>query len=100
MILAIDVNYTPSYAKSVGILFEWQDEMPREIVLDEFDQVEEYISGEFYKRELPCILRILGRVDLGRVELIVVDGNIYADNQKRMGLDGRLWGFYGVGRGD
>ena len=59
--------------------------------MEYIDAVNEYIPGEFYKRELPCILKILNRVDMKKVGLIIVDGYVYIDNNKNYGLGGKLW---------
>ena len=47
---------------------------------------EEYVPGEFYKRELPCILEILEEVDLQKIDTIVVDGFVYLDDDLKPGL--------------
>ena len=64
MILAIDVDYhKDNTAKVAGVLFEnWEDKEPKEVYISHIAEVNEYISGEFYKRELPCILDILEKV--------------------------------------
>lgn len=59
MILAIDVHYKETYAKAVGILFHWNDETPIDIITTTINEVAEYETGQFYKRELPCILQLL-----------------------------------------
>ncbi|WP_128330942.1 endonuclease V [Apibacter sp. HY039] len=92
MVLAIDVYYyEDATAKSVGVLFNWEDEHPRKIIIENVKDVEEYIPGQFYKRELPCILAILNKVDTKQLEAIIVDGHIYVDNNKEYGLGGYLW---------
>jgi deoxyribonuclease V len=91
MILAIDVYYKPDRAKVVGFLFNWQDEMPVQIFeAIEYD-VEDYVPGEFYKRELPCILKLLKKVQLENLEAIIVDGYVYLDDNKTFGLGAHLW---------
>lgn len=57
MILAIDVHYRDTFAKAVGVLFNWDDEHPQKIITTIVDNVDEYIPGEFYKRELPSVLK-------------------------------------------
>jgi len=91
MILAIDVHYKAEYAKSVGVLFNWRDEKPIESIVTIKTDVAEYIPGQFYKRELPCLLALIANVDLAKVNAIVVDGHVYIDNQKGHGLGGYLW---------
>ena len=92
MILAIDVYYyEDSSAKSVGVLFNWEDEHPQQIIVEEVQNVEEYIPGQFYKRELPCILAILEKVNKMELEAVVVDGHVYVDNTEKPGLGAYLW---------
>ncbi|PZR24276.1 MAG: endonuclease V [Flavobacterium psychrophilum] len=91
MILAIDVHYRETYAKAVGVLFEWNDSKPRQTIIEYIYDIEEYIPGEFYKRELPCLLKIIEQVDLDSLEAIIVDGYIYVDNDFSLGLGGYLY---------
>lgn len=90
MILAIDVNYNiDNSAKVAGVLFEnWEDKEPKEIYISDITEVDEYISGEFYKRELPCILDILEKVTQ-KLNYIVVDGYVYLN--EKMGLGAYLY---------
>lgn len=50
-----------------------------------------YIPGEFYKRELPCILKVIEKVNLAELEAIIIDGYVFIDNEKKFGLGGYLW---------
>ena len=91
MILAIDVHYKEPYAKAVGVLFNWQDEHPQTVITAIINGVEEYQSGQFFKRELPCILELIKQVDITSIEAIIIDGHVYVDNQKKYGLGAHLW---------
>lgn len=91
MILAVDVHYKEKYAKAVGVLFNWNDEQPISVITSIIYNVEEYQSGQFYKRELPCILEILKQIDITEIEAIVVDGHVFVDNNRKYGLGGYLW---------
>ncbi|AYN03369.1 MULTISPECIES: endonuclease V [unclassified Flavobacterium] len=91
MILAIDVHYKENIAKIVAILFNWQDETPQNIIVEQIASIEEYISGEFYKRELPCIESILKKVNLDEIKTIIIDGHVYVDNNREFGLGGYTW---------
>lgn len=91
MIAALDVHYTHAGAKTVAILFNRDDSQPVEVISDVLPAVEEYIPGQFYKRELPCLLQVLNRIDLSKLELIIVDGYVYTDNNHSPGLGARLW---------
>ena len=92
MILAVDVYYFDDKARAVGLLFErWQDESAQETLTADIESVEEYTPGEFYKRELPCIMAILNKLEVASLEGIVVDGYVYLDDQERPGLGKRLF---------
>jgi deoxyribonuclease V len=91
MILAIDVYYKENEAKVVAVLFNWEDETPQSIVIDHITGIEDYVSGEFYKRELPCIESILQKVNLNDIEAVIIDGHIYVDDDGTFGLGGYTW---------
>lgn len=91
MILAIDVYYIDDKAKTVGILFNsWQAENVIEIINDYRDHIAPYQSGEFYLRELPCIMSLLQKINLNNVDTIIVDGYVYL-NDGKVGLGGHLY---------
>jgi deoxyribonuclease V len=91
MLLAIDVHYKENYAKAVGAIFNWEDATPQHIIIEKITNVEEYIPGQFYKRELPCIMALVAKVDLVELEAIIIDGHIYIDHLKNYGLGAHLW---------
>lgn len=86
MKLAVDTYYTESYAKTVGILFdEWGQEHPEKTIISYKKDVLPYESGAFYKRELPCILKLLEEIK-DPVDLILVDGYVFLDDEGKGGL--------------
>ncbi len=92
MILAIDVYYKDNKAKSVGILFNgWGDYEPNELISVYLENINEYESGSFYKRELPCMIALLEKIDLSKIKVIIVDGYVYLDDHKKLGLGGYLY---------
>nr|WP_165763184.1 endonuclease V [Flavobacterium sp. AJR] len=91
MILAIDVHYRENIAKVVAVLFNWEDETPQDTIVEQITGIEEYVPGEFYKRELPCIESIVKKVNLNNIEAIIIDGHIYVDNNGEFGLGGYTW---------
>lgn len=93
MILAIDVYYIDNRAKSVGILFHhWTDSTSaiEQVITDYQDNVAPYQSGQFYQRELPCIMSLLDKIDLSKLTCIVIDGYVHLDEGK-IGLGGHLY---------
>lgn len=95
MILAIDVYYIEDTAKSVGVLFDWNDAQPQEVIIDMKHGVEEYVPGQFYKRELPCIEALIQKISLEKVETVIIDGHIYVDDSLKYGLGGYVWELLG-----
>lgn len=92
MILAFDTYYYDNKAKTICIEFtEWNQEKDFKVHTEIIDNVSEYIPGEFYKRELPCILSLLNNIDLKLVDIIIVDGFVYLDDDKKYGLGGHLY---------
>jgi len=92
MILAFDTYYYDNKAKTVCVEFtEWNQSSDFKVHTEIIDNVSEYIPGEFYKRELPCILSLLNNIDLKLVSIIIVDGFVYLDDNKKYGLGGHLY---------
>lgn len=91
MILALDVHYREEETKAVGVIFHWEDAVPQDVIIEYIDDVEGYIPGQFYKRELPCLMKIIEKVNIDNVEVIIVDGHIYVDNDGNYGLGGKLY---------
>ena len=55
------------------------------------ENVKEYRPGEFYKRELPCILSLLKQVDTSAIDAIIIDGFVFLDDHQKLGLGGHLY---------
>jgi len=93
MKLAIDVYYfNRSNAKAVGVCFrEWESVEPAEIFTTNIDNVDEYESGNFYKRELPCIIKLLELINMENIDAIIVDGYVYLENMSTPGLGLHLY---------
>ena len=88
MIVAIDVGYNENnIAKAVCVGFhDWADEKAITIVEEFVIGLEPYQPGEFYKRELPCILKVLQKVEMRFVNAVIVDGYVYLDDTGKPGL--------------
>lgn len=92
MILAFDTYYCGNKAKTVCIAFaNWTDKANYLIYSEVISEVEPYKSGEFYKRELPCITSLLKKIPFAGIEAIIVDGFAYLDDRMSPGLGGRLY---------
>ena len=89
--LAVDVDYRDGTACAAGVLFDnWADSEPRGTVHSMVDIESDYRPGEFYLRELPCILALIEEHGLAP-EVIVVDGYVYLDGPSKPGLGRRLF---------
>ncbi len=92
MILAFDTYYFDSKAKTVCLSFSnWTENKTYQVDSEIIDGIEEYTSGEFYKRELPCILSLLEKLPFKDIEAIIIDGFVYLDDNNKLGLGGYLY---------
>ena len=92
MILAFDVYYYENKAKSVAIQFEkWTDSLENAVFIEYMEPIAAYEPGAFYKRELPCMMKILEKIDLDTIEIIVIDGYVFLDDAGKWGLGAYLY---------
>jgi deoxyribonuclease V len=81
--VCFDVYYYENYAKAACIVFENSEE---EKIISEYSEiiegVKEYIPGQFYKRELPCILKLLEKVKED-IDLIITDSFVWLEEGKK-----------------
>ena len=91
MIAAVDAQYDGASAGVACVTFlEWSDPAPSGAFSLNVDEVEAYVSGAFWRRELPVLLRILETLPR-RPELVVVDGYVWLDAAGRRGLGAHLY---------
>jgi deoxyribonuclease V len=85
----LDAAYTDGAASAACALFPaWDAASPLQVVTARQGAAAEYEPGAFYKRELPLLLAVLGRI--ARVPAtIVVDGYVWLEAGKP-GLGARL----------
>jgi deoxyinosine 3'endonuclease (endonuclease V) len=76
MIIAFDTYYYEGFSYTVGGVFEtWNDEKVKYYITSKRECKEaDYEPGEFYKRELPCIMQCLSMVNVAEITSIIVDG--------------------------
>lgn len=92
MFLAFDTYYYKNKAKTVCLEFDdWSQEKDYKVHSEIREDISDYVSGEFYKRELPCVLSLLNKINLEHVESIVIDGFVYLDDAGKLGLGGYLY---------
>lgn len=92
MLACVDVDYRgASKAVAACVLFEdWTASDVVETIVAVNGDVAHYEPGQFYKRELPCLVSVLRRVPVS-LEAIVVDGHVWLDGSARPGLGARLY---------
>lgn len=92
MIAAVDSHYHNHIAKTALIVFEnWSSKMFAQSFAEEREIPSQYISGQFYKRELPGILNVLKNIDLNAIQIIVVDGYVFLNDNGQKGLGADLY---------
>lgn len=92
MIYAFDVYYNGNIAQAVGIAFlEWRDLHPKEVYKELIINIEAYEPGAFYKRELPCLLKIINKLSLSADDILIVDGYVFLDDDEKPGLGFHLY---------
>lgn len=93
MILAVDVGYPDDKAFVAGILFEdWTDNKPKQEYILDCGAVSAYEPGQFYRRELPCIIKLLDKINPAP-EFIIIDGYVYLGKNKAPGLGKYLYDY-------
>lgn len=91
MIAATDCHYRESDAIAAVILFDdWSAQSPDFEHREIFPNLEPYQPGNFYRRELPCVLRALDRVR-GRFNAAIIDGYVWLPPDSRPGLGAHLF---------
>lgn len=91
MIAAFDVHYDEGSktAMAAAAVFEsWEDAEPVAEYTASCVCSEPYVPGEFFKRELPSLLAVLGKV-CESLNLIIIDGYVTLGDKPGLGM--RLW---------
>lgn len=90
-IALVDVHYDASAAHAACVLApSWEAESTLETHLLHIGHVEPYEPGSFYRRELPCLLSVLGLLAV-RPDVVVIDGYVWLPSPERAGLGARLY---------
>ena len=97
MIACVDTHYFNDSARTGLVLFEnWSDASPtREFVNNRPHESADYVPGQFFQRELPCLLAALRSaacdVDVIIIDVIIIDGYVWLDASGRKGLGALLY---------
>ncbi|MGO8927059.1 MAG: endonuclease V [Limisphaerales bacterium] len=90
MIACLDVDYREPAAYAAGLAFQnWSDATPATEKVIPVVGVNPYEPGQFFRRELPCLLAVLR--ELPPVAVIVVDGYVWLDGVSVAGLGAHLY---------
>lgn len=86
MIAAFDVNYLKDgSASAAAVIFrDYKDSKSVAEYVQCIPNIEDYIPGEFYKRELPCILSLIEQFNETLDEMIV-DGYVMLGDRSGLG---------------
>lgn len=93
MIYCFDTYYKDNYANTAVIGIEnWDSETPDFESNEITKNIQEYESGAFYKRELPCLLSIINKLYLNpKEDILLIDGYVVLDDEGKLGLGGHLF---------
>lgn len=93
MIFCFDTYYGEGYAKTSVVGIEnWDSFQPTFELSDIINEVNEYESGAFYKRELPCLLSIIDKINLDPSnDILIIDGYVVLSDEGKLGLGGYLF---------
>lgn len=90
MLACVDVGYTSRGATAACLLFHhFGDAAEARALTAQIADVAPYEPGAFYRRELPCLLEVLHRVE-DPLEVVIIDGYVWLSADRRPGLGARL----------
>lgn len=86
----LDVHYRDTRGTAACVLFrDWGDAAPEARLTRVIEDVAPYAPGQFYRRELPCLLAVLEQVP-SLPRLVVVDGYVWLSPARAPGLGAHL----------
>jgi len=91
LLAAVDTHYTDEVATVACVVFgQWTDEAPSAEYVTVVQGVQPYTPGEFWRRELPSVVAVLGLLPQAP-EVVVIDGYVWLDDKGRKGLGAHLF---------
>lgn len=90
MIACLDVDYRATGACAAAVtLLDWPDAAAASEYVVLVPEVQPYEPGQFFKRELPCLLAVLETLPVTPTT-IVIDGYVWLDAASKPGLGAHL----------
>lgn len=71
------------------VFSDWDDERPVEEAVFTIDEVQPYEPGRFFRRELPCLIAVLGEIE-AVPQVVVIDGYVWLGDESDPGLGAYL----------
>lgn len=92
MIACVDTHYADQGSRTGLVLFEnWSDGFAiREFIDERPHEPADYVPGQFYQRELPCILAV-SQSFADVADTVVIDGYVWLNQSGRKGLGALLY---------
>ena len=93
MIACIDVGYDDDAdlgRAACVVLSGWKDERPAEQYVVNVSGLQPYQPGQFYRRELPCLLAVIDEL-AQPPDVVVIDGYVFLSGDGEKGLGGYLF---------
>ena len=90
MNIILDVHYNGNHAVVAGVQFQdWSGSRPHSAAAAAIATPADYIPGQFYKRELPCLLAFLRKKETP-FKTILIDGYVHLQPPLDKGLGAHL----------
>lgn len=91
MHICVDVYYTDQLAIASGAVFEhWGDASSADDIIVTANNVQPYVPGQFYKRELGPICELIKQVSYN-LNTVIIDGLVWLNDAKTPGLGAYLY---------
>ena len=87
MIAALDVHYNDvqGVGNSAAVVFQrWDDPSPTAEYTAVSQSVPPYVPGQFFRRELPCLLAVLNKIK-EPIDVVLIDGYVKLGDQPGLG---------------
>ena len=89
MLACLDVDYRDTGACAAAVVFrDWSDAIALEERTVQITEVQPYEPGQFYRRELPCLLAVLRT--LPPIETVIIDGYVWLEGTATPGVGAHL----------